>query len=409
MKSNLINVNQKDVEQKQQFKETFVKTPPAIAIYQSQELGNFLYKTACEVSKIVDCLQLIIIIRQESTEQVIASNLTSEQTTTYKSIVSQTIKYIRQNREYNKTFNNYIYIPLQTITGEIIGGICALKNQSLSYRQEEILTLEMFAELAVTKIDNYRLNQQQIKLSRILQTKIASHAKELNVIKATLDKNNHLAKVGEFTASVIHEIRNSLTTVKMGLDYFNKVDNLPLLVKERLSLSISEEKRLERLLQEILFYSKPDNLQLSKLNVNNLIEKSLILIEQMPQAKGRIIEIIPFPQSINILGDADKLKQVFINLLRNACEAVGNGELIKWRVCYPHQDYVRISINNGGSPISSFSLSKITQPFYSTKSDGTGLGLAIVERIVKAHGGKLSIQSNLTTGTTVNVQLPVAR
>ena len=67
------------------------------------------------------------------------------------------------------------------------------------------------------------------------------------------------------------------------------------------------------------------------------------------------------------------------------------------------------SINNGCAPISSFNLSKLTQPFYSTKSDGTGLGLAIVEQIVKAHGGKLSIQSNLTTGTTVNVELPVAR
>ena len=173
----------------------------------------------------------------------------------------------------------------------------------------------------------------------------------------------------------------------MGLDYFSKVDNLPQPAKERLSLSISEEKRLERLLQEKFLYSKPDNLQLSELEVNNLIDRSLIIIEQLPQAKGRIIEFIPFPQPINILGDADKLQQIFINILRNACEAVEDGELIKWRVCYPHQDYVRIIINNGGSPISSFDLSKLTQPFYSTKSDETGLGVSIVEQIVKAHGG----------------------
>ena len=152
-------------------------------------------------------------------------------------------------------------------------------------------------------------------------------------------------------------------------------------------LSASEEKRLERLLQEILLYSKPNNLQLSELDVNSLIEKSLTLIEQIPQAKGRIIEFIPFPQTLNILGDADKLKQIFINLLSNACEAVENGELIKWRVYYPQTDYVPISINNSGSPISSFNLSKLTQPFYSTKSDETGLGVSIVEQIVKAHGG----------------------
>lgn len=408
MKSNIVDLNQKDIEQKPQFKQTVVRSLSSIASNQFQELNIYLHKTACKISKLVDCSQLIIVISQESTEKIIASDLATDKAN-YQDIVNKTIKYVRQKREYKKAFNDYIYIPLQTITGEIVGGICALGKQLLSYTKEEILTLEMFAELAATKIDNYRLSQQQIKASSIFQAKIANYVKELNVIKAKLDRSNHLAKVGEFTASVIHEIRNSLTTVKMGLEYFNKVDNLPSYAKERLCLSVSEEKRLERLLQEILFYSKPNNLQLSQLDVNSLIQKSLILIEQMPQAKGRIIEFIPFPQPINILGDADKLKQIFINLLRNACEAVENGELIKWRVCYPYQDYVRISINNGGYPISSFSLSKVTQPFYSTKPDGTGLGLAIVERIVKAHGGKLSIQSNITTGTTVNVELPIAR
>ncbi|AFY57191.1 signal transduction histidine kinase [Rivularia sp. PCC 7116] len=403
MKSNII-------EQEQQLTQTFVKASANILkVNQCQELSSYLYQTACKVSSLVNCSQLIIIISQENTEQIIASNLATHNASRYKNIISKTIKYARQKREYKKTFDNYIYIPLKTVTGEIVGGICALGKQLLSYKKEEILTLEMFAELTATKIDNYRLSQQHQTMNSMIQTKIVNHTKELNVIKAKLDRNNHLAKVGEFTASVIHEIRNSLTIVKMGLEYFSKVENLPQNAKERLLLSTSEQKRLERLLQEILFYSKPNNLQLSELNVNSLIEKSLAIIEQMPQAKGRIIEFIPFPQPINILGDTDKLKQIFINLLRNACEAVGNGELIKWRVCYPNMNYVRISINNGGTPISSFSLSKITQPFYSTKPDGTGLGLAIVERIVQAHGGKLLIQSNLTTGTTVYVELPVAR
>ena len=409
MKSNLINLNKHDCEQQDKLKQTYVATSSTIAISQSQELGNFLYQTAYKITQLVNCSQLIIIISQEKKEQIIASNHTKFKGETHKNIINKTIKYIKQNREYKKAFNDYIYIPLKIISGEIIGAICAFNKQGLSYTKEEILTLEMFAELTATKIDNYRLNQQHKKMSNIFKTKIAAYVKEINVLKAKLEKSNNLAKIGEFTASVIHEIRNSLTIVKMGLEYFKKVDNLPQPAQERLLLSTSEQKRLERLLQEILLYSKPNNLQLSELDVNSLIEKSLTLVEQMPQAKGRIIEFKPFPQPISILGDADKLKQIFINLLRNACEAVESGELIKWRVCYPHEDYVRISINNGGVAISSFNLSKLTQPFYSTKSDGTGLGLSIVEQIVKAHGGKLLIQSNLTTGTTVNVELPVAR
>lgn len=409
MKSNLINLNKHDCEQQDKLKQSFVATSSTIAISESQELGNFLYQTACKISQLVNCEQLIIIIFQGNKEQIIASNYTKFKAETHKNIIKKTIKYIKQNREYKKAFNDYIYIPLKIITGEIVGAICVFNKQALSYTKEEVLTLEMFAELAATKIENYRLSQQHKKMNSIFKVKIAAYVKELNVIKAKLERSNHLAKVGEFTASVIHEIRNSLTIVKMGLEYFKKVDNLPQSAQERLLLSTSEEKRLERLLQEILVYSKPNNLQLSKLDVNSLIEKSLTLIEQIPQAKGRIIEFKPFPQPISILGDADKLKQIFINLLRNACEAIESGELIKWRVCYPHENYVRISINNGGSPISSFNLSKLTQPFYSTKSDGTGLGLSIVEQIVKAHGGKLLIESNLTTGTTVDVELPVAR
>lgn len=409
MSGNLIGINQKNVEQRQQVKQAFVLQSLTTTIYQYQELSNYLNKIACKVCFLIKCDRLIITVIQENTEQIIASNLAIDKPDKYNNIISKTLKNIKQNLEYGKVDNNFFYyIQLETIAGEIIGGIYAANIPPHSYTQEEISTLELFAELAATKIENYHLSQQHQKMNRTFQAEIAKHSKELNIIKVQLNKNYHLAHIGEFTASIIHQIRNSLTIIKMGLDYFSKVKKLPQSAKERLSLSIDEEKRLERLLQEILLYSKSETLQLSELEINNLIQKSLIIIEQMPQAKGRIIEFIPFPQPINILGDADKLKQIFINLLRNACEAVGNGELIQWRVSYPHPDYVSISIHNGGSPIPSFMLPKITQPFYSSKSDGTGLGLTIVEQIVKAHGGKLSIQSNSTTGTIVKVQLVVA-
>jgi signal transduction histidine kinase len=107
------------------------------------------------------------------------------------------------------------------------------------------------------------------------------------------------------------------------------------------------------------------------------------------------------------LGDKDKLKQVFINILRNACEAVTPGDIIKWKVDCCHINQVCINVHNGGEPIPSEFISKLSQPFFSTKSSGTGLGLAITKRIVNAHSGELSICSDLLTGTTVSVQLPV--
>jgi signal transduction histidine kinase len=110
-----------------------------------------------------------------------------------------------------------------------------------------------------------------------------------------------------------------------------------------------------------------------------------------------------------ILADKDKLKQVFINIVRNACEAIASGDVVRWSVeIGTVLDQVFISVHNSGDSIPPEVLSKLTEPFYSTKPCGTGLGLAIVKRIVNAHGGELFIQSDQLTGTMVSIQLPVA-
>lgn len=120
----------------------------------------------------------------------------------------------------------------------------------------------------------------------------------------------------------------------------------------------------------------------------------------------KLFEFIPASPTVKILGDKDKLKQVFINIVRNACEAIAPGDIVKWKVDW-HIDKVYININNGGEPIPSQVITKLSQPFFSTKPCGTGLGLAITKHIVNAHSGKLLISSDLLTGTTVSVQLSV--
>jgi signal transduction histidine kinase len=176
--------------------------------------------------------------------------------------------------------------------------------------------------------------------------------------------------------------------------------------QERLSLALDEASRLERLLNEILMYAKPQVLQPIELDLNKFINKLLATVREMPEAQERQIEFIPAPTEIRILGDEDKLKQVFINLIRNACEAVSTGDTIKWEVNDLAPNHVDISVHNGGEPIPPEVLPKLTQPFCSTKSGGTGLGLAITKRIINAHGGELSIQSTPELGTLVSVKLP---
>ncbi|WP_052128934.1 two-component system sensor histidine kinase NtrB [Neosynechococcus sphagnicola] len=217
-----------------------------------------------------------------------------------------------------------------------------------------------------------------------------------------------LAEVGELAAMIVHEVRNPLTTVLMGLNAFKRLD-LPALVRERLSLALEEAERIRNLLQEILLYAKPHALQCSELELNCFIAEILTTIRTMPTVLSRQIVFVPAATPVMIVGDRDKLKQVFINLVDNACEAVAEGEIVTWTVePVTPSNVVAIQVHNGGEPIPLEVLPKLTKPFFTTKSSGTGLGLAIVKRIVDAHGGALMITSSAAAGTTVSVTLPLA-
>lgn len=215
-----------------------------------------------------------------------------------------------------------------------------------------------------------------------------------------------LAEVGELAAMIVHEVRNPLTTVLMGLNAIKRLD-LPDSIQERLRLSLEEAGRIRHLLQEILLYAKPQALQNVAIELNGFITEILEPIRTMPSAMSRRIEFIPSSSPIHLWGDKDKLKQVFINLVDNACQAIAEGDIVTWTV-KPDvtTPYVCIQIHNGGEPIPPEILPKLVKPFYTTRPAGTGLGLAIVKRIVEAHNGEFAITSSPTTGTIATVRIP---
>ena len=132
-------------------------------------------------------------------------------------------------------------------------------------------------------------------------------------------------------------------------------------------------------------------------------------LRSMPQAAGRGLKLISPESSLKIDGDRDKLKQVMINLVRNAFEAVNPGESVVCRLLLDkNSNSCCIQIINGGEPIPADLIPKLTEPFVSNKAGGTGLGLAIVKQIVTSHNGTLSITSNADEGTTISFTLPLS-
>jgi PAS domain S-box-containing protein len=233
-------------------------------------------------------------------------------------------------------------------------------------------------------------------------------ATDITRLKQAEKALERLAEIGELAAMIVHEVRNPLTTISMGLNAFKKLQ-LSERFQEYLSLSLDEADRLQRLLNQILLYSKEQMLQRSLLELNGFLIETLNPLKTIPVASGKDLELVASTQPVIVLADRDKLKQVLINLVTNAYEAVSPGETITVQLQVTEHDQVCIQIHNQGNPIPADVLPKLTQPFFTTKANGTGLGLAIVKRIVEAHDGKFSIESSAVTGTIVKVQLPLAR
>ena len=390
--------------------------------YRNGELNKFLQEIAISVSKLITIDWSVVTLCHNGFDKILASSIElDDYETTYSlhGVVTGTVVETGKTltvddaktcTEYGKVpegYRSYLGVPLRTSQGQVIGTICSFHQKPRKYNSEEMAIVELFAERAATAIDNYQLYQQQCKFNEKLEAEVAKRTEELRAAQAKLLEKERLAAIGEFASGIVHEIRNPFTTMKMGLNYFKKIDRTEA-SEIRLSLALEEADRLERLLKEILMYAKPQKLQLQPIEVNQLIAEMLESLRIMPAAMQRHLEFYPLSTHAKVIGDKDKLKQIIINLVRNACEAVSVEETVKIQLENNVEEQVSIHICNGGEPIPPEVLPKLTQPFYSTKSSGTGLGLAIVKRIVESHNGELLIKSSPEVGTTISVKLPIS-
>jgi signal transduction histidine kinase len=392
--------------------------------YRSGELDRYLYEIACSVSHLLELDWSVVTLCKDGIERVMASSIDMGEgehiyslhglltDTVVKTGKTLCVEDAKTHPEYGcppEGYASYLGVPLRISTGQTIGTICSFCIEPRLFTQEETRTVELFAERAATAIDNYYLYQQQREFNQVLEAKVVERTEELRLAQAQLIERERLAAIGEFAAIIVHEIRNPVTTMVMGLNYFQK-NCISDRDRARVGLALEEADRLQNLLKEILLYAKPQTLQLEELELNSLIEEMLLSLQEMPEAEGKELKFIPASTQVRILGDKDKVKQVSINLIRNACEAIDPGEVVTCNLeIKNHSDRVCLSVHNGGIPIPAELLPKLTQPFCSGKPGGTGLGLAIVKRIIEAHSGTLSIQSHAITGTTIEVFLPLAK
>ncbi|PFT99408.1 BA3702 family sensor histidine kinase [Bacillus thuringiensis] len=229
---------------------------------------------------------------------------------------------------------------------------------------------------------------------------------ELKETEKLLRKSEKLAVVGQLTAGIAHEIRNPLTSLKGFLTLL-----LPEISEEQkwyIDVMLSEISQMESITSQFMAMSKPQVLSIQTCNIQTLIEEVVTFI--LPTAIMHSVHIIMdhFDYVYDIQCDGNQLKQVFINILKNAIEAMPNGGNIFIQTKPLEDNFILIRIIDEGCGIPEDRISRLGEPFYSLKEKGTGLGLMMCYKIIEEHHGRLHISSELNKGTIVDIELPLS-
>jgi len=235
---------------------------------------------------------------------------------------------------------------------------------------------------------------------------------ELRMISQQLMQAEKLATMGELAASIAHELNNPLATVSLRIE--SLINNLHADSPHQRELQIIEQEieRMSSLIANLLQFSRRGQQQISTVNVCEEIEKTIELIYYHLR-KHNISIMRQFARDVpEIQADRQQLRQLFLNLFTNAIDAMPRGGMLTIFVAVNEEgEKIRIEIADTGTGIPPEILSKVSEPFFTTKPEGkgTGLGLAICRRVAQAHHGTIEITSDATTGrgTRACLTLPV--
>ncbi len=228
-----------------------------------------------------------------------------------------------------------------------------------------------------------------------------------DMLKEQLRSSERLSTIGELFAYMMHEIKNPLNSIKGTADIIadRTVDQQKKL--EFAGLLKDEINRLNRTLDAMLGYT---NMHLEYTTCDLLDEISTIVRLFSSQAeKSRVKINLSSTESIRMEMDCDRMRQVFINLIINAIQAMPDGGVLDIMLNKPDDMRVDIMFKDTGSGIRAEHMNSLFKPFFTTRRGGTGLGLAVSKRMVEEHGGRLSVQSEQGRGSVFTVRLPCSR
>jgi two-component system, NtrC family, sensor histidine kinase HydH len=231
--------------------------------------------------------------------------------------------------------------------------------------------------------------------------------REKSVLK-TLQEAETLAALGGAVSSIVHDMKTPLVAIGGYARSMKRKLNEEDPNHEKLDVIVRETNRLEELTQDILAYARPVPSNRVAGDLNKMVIECCRIANEMAEQKGVKIEIHPSPSLPIINFDSAAMERTLLNLISNAVQASPEGEVVMVRTNMEGREAV-ITIADEGPGIPLEIRKRIFSPFFTTKKEGTGLGLPIALKIVKAHGGSITLAGNGEKGTIFKVSLPAER
>ena len=271
---------------------------------------------------------------------------------------------------------------------------------------ESVMT---FAQQAGLAIHNAFMYQEIKAFSQQVEEKMQQTTADLRKTEAQLIRSEKLAALGQLAAGIAHEIRNPLTSINILIHSLREKPSDEEVHREDLRVIEEEIHRINEIVDQFLRFAKPAPPLLQEADLVSLFEETLQLLKPQIE-KQRITVQKEFNALPSTVLDREQMKQVVLNLLLNALQAMSGGGLLRLSgQVLEDNRWIQLSVQDTGVGIPPEDMNKLFDPFFSTKEGGVGLGLSIAHRIIDQHRGKIQIESTPGQGTLFTLWLPISR
>ena len=298
------------------------------------------------------------------------------------------------------------FVTLPMVRGDRSLGFLLVDNRysGVSLAPEQVDVLQVLTRFATSILENLILQES---LERSLSRSRAT-AEVLTEIRRRVNRAEKLASRGELSAAVAHEIRNPLTAIGGFSRRLLRSENLSEDDRHTVQVITDESLRLEEILGRLLSSAQREELQVRSVSLNRLVGDIASLLRDRVAEAGIALKAELADDLPRLTVDERRLRQVLLNLVQNAIEAIGgDGEILL--ETEREGNWLLLHVADDGCGMSQEQQRQIFRAFYTTKDEGTGLGLALARRIVRQHGGELSVKSREGDGTRFSIRLPLDR